>query len=93
MRQSTSIRGSVRPSVRPSVGRSVGPLRLLISGGFGMLWSTAWPVLALVCSLVGYVEQSLHVLENRIVHGVTGISQVNCRHAGFDTYSRGGLDQ
>ena len=39
---------SVRPSVHPSIRRSVGPLRLLISVGFGVLWSTAWPVLALV---------------------------------------------
>ena len=51
---------SVRPSVHRSVGQlvgrlvgqsvgwSVGPLRLLIFGGFGVIWSTAWPVLALV---------------------------------------------
>ena len=44
----------VCPSVHWSVGRlvgwSFGPLRLLILGGFGVLWSTAWPVLALVYS-------------------------------------------
>ena len=44
MLRSTSIIGSVRPSV----GRSVGALRLLIFGGFRVLRSTAWPVLALV---------------------------------------------
>ena len=38
---------SVRPSVRSSVRPSVGPFRLLIFGGFDLLWSTAWPVLAL----------------------------------------------
>ena len=32
----------------PPVRRSVGPLRLLIFGGFWVLRSTAWPVLALV---------------------------------------------
>ena len=37
-----------RVSNRPSVVRSVGPLRLLIFSGFGVLWSTAWPVMALV---------------------------------------------
>ena len=36
--------------VCPSVHRSVGPLRLLIFDGIKVLWSTAWPVLALVQS-------------------------------------------
>ena len=40
MLQITSKRGSVR--------RSIGPLRRLIFVGFGVLWSTAWPALALV---------------------------------------------
>ena len=39
MQQSTSIRGSVSASVHP--------LRLLIFGCINVLWSTAWPVLAL----------------------------------------------
>ena len=48
----------VCPSVRPSVRRSVGPLRLLIFGGFGVLWSTAWPVLALVFPKIWYETKS-----------------------------------
>ena len=48
MLRSTSVSGSVRPSVH----RSVGPLRLFIFGDIDVLLSTAWPVLALVRSLL-----------------------------------------
>jgi len=50
--RSTSVKGL---SAGCSVGRSVGPLRHLISGGIEVLWSTAWPVLALV-SFAGHLS-------------------------------------
>ena len=45
MLQSTSIRGRDGLSVRRSVSPSIMPSNF---GGFSVLWSTAWPVMALV---------------------------------------------
>ena len=67
---SSSIRGSVRSSVHPSVSPSVGPSRLPIFGGFGVLRSTAWPILALVTiqeHLYKRVCPSVHRLISRSV--------------------------
>ena len=59
-----SVRPSVRPSVHLSIGRSVGPLRLLIFGGFGVLRSTAWPVLTLVFLFMVYIADMAILMSN-----------------------------
>ena len=48
------MRGSICLSVSPSVGRLVGPLQLLIFGGFGVLWSTAWLLFIISLKLENY---------------------------------------
>ena len=67
--------GATKHLYKRSVGRLVGPLRLLIFGGFSVLRSTAWPVLALVtvplqqifyeyCTSPGtlFIDVKLHVI-------------------------------
>ena len=40
---------------------SIHPIRLHIVGGFGVLWSTAWPVLALVRIVLASLYESLSI--------------------------------
>ena len=51
-----SIHPCIDPSVRPPIRRSIVPLCTLIFGGSWVLWSTAWPVLALIIYAIYFIR-------------------------------------